>query len=106
MTKPQIEIITHLYKRVTILPGTWDKSFIRNVYNGDFKKPVTDLQEEWLYRLLYKYRRQIPEIYEKHKTNPFCAKRPKGNYPVIPTAAAPVMVVPKIKPDNQLNINL
>lgn len=108
MTKEQIEIITNLYKKVTMLPGTWDKSFVRKLYSTDWtkEKVLTDKQEEWIYRLLYKYRRQIPHIYEKHKTNPFCAKRPAGNYPKMePAAESPAPIIKE--PDHsQLNLDI
>jgi hypothetical protein len=76
MTNEQLEIATHLI-RCTVLPGSWDKRFINKV--GQIavslpKQDITESQNEWLFRLLYKYRRQMPNLYQKHKTNQFCKR--------------------------------
>ena len=75
MTIDQRVIINALNESVTMLPGSWDKSFVRKLY---FSKPNFDLSEsqnEWIFRLLYKYRAQLPDLYEKHKNNEFCKQK-------------------------------
>lgn len=74
MTNEQHEIIRQLHEGVTILPGTWDKRFIRSMF---FSKPNYNLSEgqnEWIFKLLYKYRKQIPGLYNIHKNHPLCKK--------------------------------
>jgi len=41
-------------------------------------KELTDAQNEWLYRILFTYRKQIPDVYEKYRDNPLCQKAVKG----------------------------
>lgn len=56
-------------------PGTWVKRFVNNLYMASKSKPETELsisQREWLYRYLYKYRKQIPVTYKKFKDHPHC----------------------------------
>lgn len=76
MTAEQNEIITAL-RTASMLPGIWDKKFIEKMYfsKRDFKLSAS--QNEWLYRLLYKYRVQLPDMYEKYKDNEFCKQKPK-----------------------------
>lgn len=47
--------------RCTFLPGTWDKRFSRALAKRDASKPLSEKQQEWLWKLVWKYRRQIPE---------------------------------------------
>lgn len=71
MTSEQHEIIKGL-RIARMLPGSWDKSFSEKLYfsKPDFK--LSETQSEWIFRLLYKYRKQLPDLYEKHKDNDFC----------------------------------
>lgn len=75
MTQEQIEIASS-FRNVVFLPGSWDKRFAQSmIYKGSEEK-LSDAMNEWLYRLLYKYRKQLSHIYEKYKNNPFCSKKP------------------------------
>jgi hypothetical protein len=47
--------------RCTFLPGSWDKRFARALAQRDASKPLSDKQRDWLWRLVWKYRRQIPD---------------------------------------------
>lgn len=79
MTPEQINISKGL-GTVTTLSGGFDKRFMSNISaiaENTPDKEITDKQNEWMYRLLYKYRRQLPGLYEKHKTNPYCCKLKK-----------------------------
>lgn len=79
MTQEQKEICLAL-GGVTYLPGSFDKRFGRNLYGIAESKPDKELSEkqnEWMYRLLYKYRKQLPRTYEKYKSNPFCCQAAK-----------------------------
>ncbi len=75
MTEDQILIIESL-NTCKLLPGSWNKRFIKSIV-GIFKtepnKVLSEQQNEWLYRLVYTYRRQIPEIYNKFRHIPQCA---------------------------------
>lgn len=74
MTEEHFNICNAL-SMVNCLPGTWDKRFIHSV---SFVKPDTELSEsqiEWIFRLLYKYRKQIPNTYALHQNNPLCSKK-------------------------------
>ena len=79
MTADEINAAKQLYA-CTILPGTFDKRFVRDMWSRSFEqepKPLSDKQHEILFRLVYKYRKQIPHTYEMYKTNPFCQAAPK-----------------------------
>jgi len=68
MTQSQL-IITTALAQVRYLPGSFDKRLGQGLY----KLPeLTAKQDEWMYRLLYKYRKQMPGIYERYKDNPNC----------------------------------
>jgi hypothetical protein len=76
MTAEQIEIALS-FNRVTFLPGSWNKRFAGTMEAIARNKPEYEISErgnEWLYRFVYTYRRQIPDIYDKYKDNPFCSK--------------------------------
>lgn len=47
-----------LWSDVTFLPGSWDKRFARNMAIAE---EATELQVEWLWRLVYRYRRQVKD---------------------------------------------
>ena len=77
MTQEEKNICLALGNRVNILPGGFDKRFINNLFALAYNNPeqeLTEKQREWLFRLVYKYRRQIADVYEKYKYNPFCQK--------------------------------
>lgn len=79
MTQDEIQIATNLYA-CTMLPGTFDKRFVTDMYfrsKQQEPKPLSDKQNEILYRLVYKYRKQIPHTYEKYKNNIYCQPKPK-----------------------------
>lgn len=76
MTAEQREICIKL-GNLRYLPGSWDKKFARNVYGKAVDgKELTETQKEWIYRLLYKYRGQVPVLYQKHKGHPHCSRKP------------------------------
>lgn len=62
---------------VRYLPGTFDKRLGNNLcalVSNNPEKELSDKQNEWMYRLLYKYRKQLPSIYERYKNNPLCSQ--------------------------------
>lgn len=60
------------------LPGSWDKRFGNNLKGlARAGKELTDSQREWMYRLLYKYRNQLPRLYGIHRENPYCSQKIK-----------------------------
>lgn len=76
---PEVEILKAL-STVSFPLGTWDKRFVKNLdYKlADFGARSIDFthkQTEWLYRLLYKYRKQVPNTYEKFKEHEFCKQK-------------------------------
>lgn len=76
MTDEQKEICINLGK-VSCLPASFDKRFGNNVHSMALNSPEKELSEsqnEWIYRLLYKYRKQLPKTYEKYKANPLCSR--------------------------------
>jgi hypothetical protein len=76
MTEEQISICKSLGS-VIYLPGSWDKRLGMTLFyaaNNTTSLELTEKQNEWMYRLLYKYRRQIPATYEKFKDNPMCSQ--------------------------------
>ncbi len=75
MTADQTEISIKL-GNCRFLPGSWDKRFARNVYDKAVSgKELTENQKEWIYRLLYSYRGQLPVLYQKHKGHPHCSRK-------------------------------
>lgn len=76
MTTDEISIAT-LLNSCSLLPGSFNKRFIKSIYYQAINKPeseLTEKQKEWLFRLLYTYRGQVPETYKKYSDNPFCRK--------------------------------
>lgn len=75
MTTEQIQICTAL-GNVNYLPASFDKRLGNNLYSLSRNKSsvLSEKQNEWMYRLLYKYRRQLPNTYEKYKDNHFCSR--------------------------------
>ena len=76
MTIEEIEITVNLFSRVSYIPGSWDKRFVRDIYHECREKELTQSQKEWLYRILYKYRRQVPKTFEAYKNHPDCSRKP------------------------------
>ena len=79
MTADQIEISLAL-GNLRFLPGSFDNRFAHNVAaraKAEPGKVLTESQNEWLLRILYKYRGQLPALYQKHKNNPHCSQKPK-----------------------------
>jgi hypothetical protein len=62
----------------TLLPGSWNKRFIESLLNkirtDGTTEELTEAQRVWMYRLLYTYRKQIPETYNKFKHVPECSR--------------------------------
>lgn len=80
MTTEQIDIATNL-GRGKYAPGTFDKRFANDMAamaKFNCSKELTERQNEMLYRLLYKYRKQLASCYEKYKTNPLCKPKQKA----------------------------
>lgn len=78
MKEEEIKVVLALGSQVTFLPGSWDKRFAHQMYQHAFKTPEKELtisQREWIFRLLYKYRRQVPEMYEKFQNVPECSRK-------------------------------
>ena len=76
MTTEQIEICKWL-GQVSYLPASFDKRLGKNlsfIANNTPETELTDKQNEWMYRLLYKYRKQIYSVYDKYKNNPLCSR--------------------------------
>lgn len=77
MTADEIKIARALY-HCSMLPGTFDKRFISNMHSNSKEqnpKPLSDKQNEILFRLCYKYRAQIPNTYNEYKNNVNCCKK-------------------------------
>lgn len=67
MSPEERHIIEKLHLAVTYLPGHYDKLFARNIYNKSNPYfELTDKQREFMYKMLYKYRKQIPSTYKKY----------------------------------------
>jgi hypothetical protein len=76
MSEQEKEVIGAL-DRVTYLPGSWNKKFagaMVSLMRTSPDKALSEKQGQWIYRLLYRYRRQVPEVYERYKDHPFCNK--------------------------------
>jgi hypothetical protein len=87
MTEDQREICLALGK-VSYLPASFDKRFGQNLNATatlDPAKELSEKQNEWMYRLLYKYRKQLPNTYSRYKDHPLCCRageRPKPSNPL------------------------
>jgi len=76
MTDDQILICNNL-SNARLLAGGFDKRFIKQVYamaTHTPEKVMSEKQIEWMYRLLYKYRKQLPKTYERFKNVPECSR--------------------------------
>lgn len=77
MTKEEQNICIRL-GNVRCLPATFDKRFTRNmagIAKSNPEKDLTESQKEIMYRLLYKYRKQLPKTYNLFKNHPHCSKK-------------------------------
>ena len=77
MTDEQKEICERL-GAVKYLPASFDKRLGQNLCGMAELTPGKELSEkqnEWMYRLLYKYRKQLPHTYNKYQSNEFCNKK-------------------------------
>lgn len=79
MLYEQKEILKTIYSKVTFQPGSSDKRFINNLYSlaldeqSDDVFNLTEGQIKYLFGILYKYRKQVPQLYIKHASNVLCA---------------------------------
>lgn len=76
MLPTEIEIFEALDK-VKKPFASWDKRFIENLVATAKTSPLyelTEKQKEWMYRLLYKYRKKLSKLYSQHKAHPHCTK--------------------------------
>lgn len=71
MTSDQIKICKGLGK-VKCLPGTFDKRMCNSLSSLSPEYELSEKQNEWMYRLLYKFRKQLPNTYNEFKHNEFC----------------------------------
>lgn len=65
---------------VSYLPASFDKRFGNNLCalaETQPDKELSEKQNEWMYRLLYKYRKQLPNTYARYKNHPLCARAEK-----------------------------
>lgn len=63
------------------LPSSFDKRLAQSLgAQASRSQLITEGQREWAYRLLYKYRNQLPGLYSLHKNHPHCNRlKPKTN---------------------------
>lgn len=71
---PQQATICKALAGLSYTPGSWDKRFANTIAimaraNGSLSLK----QNESMFRLLYKYRKELPELYTLHQKNPLCA---------------------------------
>lgn len=78
VTESEYNLLNSFIK-VNFGSNDWDMKFINSLYgvavNGG---RITDKQRYWLFRTLYKYRRQLRSFYEKFKHLPECSKNGDG----------------------------
>lgn len=58
-------------------PGTWSNRFIADLSLLEKENSsyiLTEPQREWIYRVLYQMRKQVPFTYDKFKSHPHCKK--------------------------------
>jgi hypothetical protein len=68
MANAEIEIAISLGK-CTYLPGSFEKRFAANlafIARNSPEKEITEKQRVWMYNQLKRYRKQIPQTYEKY----------------------------------------
>jgi hypothetical protein len=77
MTIEQV-VICKALGSVRYSAGSFDKRFGNNlsgIAENDSARELTNSQNEWMFRLLYKYRNQLPALYERFKGVPDCSKK-------------------------------
>ena len=74
MTASEHEICKAL-GNIRYLPGTFNKRFGHSVSRYGIDKELSLNQQEWIYRMLYTYRKQLPRLYQIHKNHPHCNKK-------------------------------
>jgi len=78
MTDEQIEICSAFH--YVVFDSLLTKVIAVNLYNKSIHKPKYELSEsqnEFIFMILYEYRRQMPALYEKYKDNEFCKQLKK-----------------------------
>lgn len=71
MTTGEKLIAEQLHEKVTFLPASYDKRFARDMHYAVTDSPDKELtvnQRNYLYKLLHKYRRQLPETYQQYQS--------------------------------------
>lgn len=77
MTEAERHIIRSL-DNCRLKAFSWSKSFIRNMAALEKSKPETVLsenQKEWLLRMVFMYRKQLPSLYALLRHIPECSKK-------------------------------
>ena len=75
MTEREIQIVTNLNTVHTGMGSSFAKRFIAGmaaIVKNTPEKELTESQTEWVYRMVYKYRRKIPKTYTACKSNKYC----------------------------------
>lgn len=74
-TSEERHIALELRLKVTFQVASWNKRFCRSMYDlAKSDGEATECQKQWLYRMVYTYRKQVPELYEKYKFHEHCIK--------------------------------
>ncbi len=74
MTEEQIYICRR-FGGVKFLPGSWDKRIARYLHRISTEDPQKELSEKLadnIFRLLFRYRRQLPDLFKKFNDHPKC----------------------------------
>lgn len=82
MTEDEIFIAKNLNAIHLGFGPSFDKRFIWKMNHNaryDSKLVLSEKQTEWIYRLLYKYREQLPKTYKKYKEHTQCKAKENGN---------------------------
>lgn len=69
--------IARSFSRITFAPATFNKRFALNMNSLAETNPdqeITEKQREWMYRILYTFRRQVPDIYRQFENHEYCRK--------------------------------
>jgi hypothetical protein len=59
MSEEQYRKLQTLWKKVTFLPGSWDKRFVRNLSSKAMTDEITEDQAKWIEIVWYRYRKQL-----------------------------------------------
>jgi hypothetical protein len=68
----------HIIEKLGLLrlqAGSFDKRFIHGLNAKRLSTPgqeITDGQREWIYRMVYKYRKQLSSVYGRFKNHEYC----------------------------------